>query len=68
MHCYVCRKPVTAHIIRALKNTDEGAVGWGRVCLPCALEHNLGGVLYLPSEVADEWFTPQNPEGEDLPG
>ncbi len=66
MYCFVCRKSVTAHIIRALKNTD-GAVGWGRVCLPCALEHNLGGVLYLPSNVADEWFTSQKPEGDDPP-
>ena len=64
MTCFVCRKPVTAHVIRALKNLD-GAVGWGRVCLPCALKHNLGGVLYLPSNIADEWFTPQRPESDE---
>lgn len=64
MNCFVCRKPVAAHVIRALKNAN-GSVGWGRVCLPCALEHNLGGVLYLPSDVADEWFTPQKRNGEE---
>ncbi len=64
MNCFVCLKQVSAHIIRALKSSD-GAVGWGRVCLPCALEHNLGGVLYLPSGVANEWFTPQKPKGDE---
>ncbi len=57
MRCFLCRKDATPHIIRAL-HTTKGPRGWARICIPCAIKHDLNGVLLSsPSgrELAEEW-------------
>ncbi len=52
MNCFVCRNQTTAHIIKALHST-KGPKGWGRICIPCAIEHDLDGVLLAtPNDAA----------------
>jgi hypothetical protein len=58
MTCFVCRKPTTAHIIKALQSS-EGPKGWGRICIPCAIAHDLDGVLLATpgdAALANAWI------------
>ncbi len=49
MHCYLCRANVTAHIIRPLQ-AAEGPRGWTRLCIPCAMRHDMDGLLFARHE------------------
>ena len=58
MICFVCRGVATAHIIRGL-NSQKGPGGWGRICVPCAIRHDLDGELLSPpgdAGLAELWL------------
>jgi hypothetical protein len=57
MRCFLCRHEASPHIIRAL-HSRKGPHGWARVCIPCAIKHDLNGVLLSSPhgrEMADKW-------------
>lgn len=49
MRCFICRQPTTAQVIRKIRSAS-GPGGWGRICVPCAIHHDLDGVLLAPPE------------------
>jgi len=61
MDCYVCRQAAHAHVIRRLR-ASQGPGGWARVCVPCAIKHDLDGQLLAgpnDGELARQWLEHQ---------
>ncbi len=59
--CFVCRKPTTSHVVKGL-TSQHGPGGWARICVTCAIWHDLDGVLLAaPSDepLAELWYTHQ---------
>lgn len=57
MKCFLCGEPASAHVIRSLKST-KGPRGWARLCVPCAIRHDIDGALLagpLDRELAERW-------------
>ncbi len=55
--CFLCRLPASAHVIRSL-HSESGPGGWARLCVPCAIKHDLDGVLLSPPSGrahAEQW-------------
>ncbi len=42
--CFLCRCPAPAHVIRSLQS-ERGPGGWARVCVTCAIRHDLDGEM-----------------------
>ena len=61
MNCFVCRQAVQAHVIRRLR-AGTGTAGWARVCVPCAMKHDLDGQLLAGPQdgpLARQWLEHQ---------
>ena len=66
MNCFVCRNEARAHIVRGLRSS-RGPGGWGRICVPCAVKHDLDGVLLSPpsSDATEEWLAHQKEKNSE---
>ncbi len=62
MTCFMCRVVATAHVVRGLRS-QRGPGGWARICIPCAIRHNLNGVLLAPPSersLVELWIAHRN--------
>ena len=57
MKCFLCGEPTRAQIIRSLQSA-KGPRGWARLCIQCAIEHDVDGTLLarpIDAELAKRW-------------
>ena len=58
MDCFVCRNTAKPHVIKGLRSPTRTA-GWARLCVPCAIKHELDGQLLAgpdDADVARQWL------------
>lgn len=65
MMCFLCGGPARPQVIRTL-SSSWGPRGWARVCVPCAIAHEIEGVLLAgprDREMADRWRAHRSEDG-----
>lgn len=65
MRCFLCGGLAKPEVIRSLRST-WGPRGWARVCVPCAIRHEIDGALLagpLDGDLAERWHAHRSDKG-----